>query len=123
MRYTYNKLVRDKIPENIDKKEGRKSKYRILNDKEYLEELNKKVIEEANEFIEDNSAEELGDLFEVLKTIMDVKGYSLEKIEEIMKNKRNEKGAFKNKIYLEYVDEKKRNRMEERELNKNFRNK
>lgn len=55
MRYTYNKLVRDKIPENIDKKEGRKSHYRVLNDKEYLEELNKKVIEEANEFVEENA--------------------------------------------------------------------
>ena len=50
-RYTYNKLVRDKIPENINSEPGRKSKYRILNDKEYLNELNKKVIEEANEFI------------------------------------------------------------------------
>ncbi len=31
-RYTYNKLVRDKIPENIDSEPGRKSQYRILND-------------------------------------------------------------------------------------------
>ena len=35
-RYTYNKLVRDRIPENIDSEPGRKSKYRILDDKEYL---------------------------------------------------------------------------------------
>ena len=31
-RYTYNKLVRDKIPENIDREQGRKCKYRILDD-------------------------------------------------------------------------------------------
>lgn len=37
-RYTYNKLVRDKIPENIDSEPGSKSQYRILNDKIYLEE-------------------------------------------------------------------------------------
>ena len=42
-RYTYNKLVRDKIPENIDSEPGRKGKYRILNEREYLNELNKKV--------------------------------------------------------------------------------
>lgn len=77
IRYTYNKLVRDKIPENIDSKPGSKSKYRILNDNEYLIELNKKVLEEANEFIEDNSIEELGDLMEVINAIMKLKGYKL----------------------------------------------
>lgn len=40
-RYTYNKLVRDKIPEDIDNELGRKCKYRILDDEEYLKELNK----------------------------------------------------------------------------------
>ena len=79
-RYTYNKLVRDKIPENIDSEPGRKSKYRILNDGEYLAELNKKVLEEANEFIEENSIEELGDLMEVINSIMKLKGYKMEKV-------------------------------------------
>ena len=77
-RYTYNKLVRDKIPENIDNELGRKCKYRILDDTEYLKELNKKVLEEANEFIEENSIEELGDLMEVKNAIMTiVKNYFL----------------------------------------------
>lgn len=31
------------------------------------------------------------------------------------------KGAFNNKIYLEYVDEERRNLEEEKELNKDFR--
>ncbi len=51
MKYIYNKLVRDKIPENIDKMELRKSNYKILEDKEYIEELDKKLFEEAHEFI------------------------------------------------------------------------
>ena len=109
IRYTYNKLVRDKIPENIDSKPGSKSKYRILNDNEYLIELNKKVLEEANEFIEDNSIEELGDLMEVINAIMKLKGYKMEEVYEVMKVKSNKKGAFNDKIYLEYVDEDKRN--------------
>ena len=37
-RYTYNKLVRDRIHENIDSELGRKSQYRILDDTEYLKE-------------------------------------------------------------------------------------
>lgn len=121
IRYTYNKLVRDKIPENIDSKPGSKSKYRILNDNEYLIELNKKVLEEANEFIEDNSIEELGDLMEVINAIMKLKGYKMEEVYKIMKVKEEKKGAFYNKIYLEYVDEEKRNLDEEKELNKEFR--
>ena len=120
-RYTYNKLVRDMIPENIDNEPGRKSKYRILDDKEYLIELNKKVIEEANEFVENNSIEELGDLIEVINAIMKLKSYKMEDVYKVMKEKTDKKGAFNNRIYLEYVDEEKRNLEEEKELNKDFR--
>lgn len=120
-RYTYNKLVRDKIPENIDSEPGRKSKYKILDDKEYLIELNKKILEEANEFIEENSIEELGDLMEVINAIMKLKGYKMEDVYKVMKEKADKKGAFNNRIYLEYVDEEKRNLEEEKELNKEFR--
>ena len=120
-RYTYNKLVRDKIPDNIDNEPGRKSKYRILDDEEYLEELNKKVLEEANEFIEENSIEELGDLMEVINAIMQLKGYKMEDVHKVMKAKADKKGVFNDKIYLEYVDEQKRNVEEEKELNKEFR--
>lgn len=120
-RYTYNKLVRDKIPENIDSEPGRKSKYRILNNNKYLIELNKKVLEEANEFIEENSVEELGDLMEVINAIMKLKGYKMEEVYKAMDAKTDKKGAFDDKIYLEYVDEEKRNVEEEKELNKEFR--
>ena len=120
-RYKYNKLVRDKIPEEINSEPGRKCKYRILNDTEYLKELNKKVLEEANEFIEENSIEELGDLMEVINAIMKLKGYNMKDIERVMKAKEEKKGAFNNKIFLEYVDEEKRNLEEEKELNKEFR--
>ena len=120
-RYTYNKLVRDKIPEDIDSELGRKCKYRILDNKEYLKELNRKVLEEANEFIEENSIEELGDLMEVINAIMKLKGYTIEEVNKVMKAKEEKKGSFNNKIFLEYVDEEKRNIEEEKELNKDFR--
>lgn len=120
-RYTYNKLVRDKIPEDIDSEQGRKCKYRILDDKEYLKELNRKVLEEANEFIEENSIEELGDLMEVINAIMKLKSYNMEKVKKVMKAKEEKKGTFNNKVFLEYVDEEKRNFEEEKELNKDFR--
>ena len=47
--------------------------------------------------------------------------YKMEEVYEVMKVKSNKKGAFNDKIYLEYVDEDKRNIEEEKELNKEFR--
>lgn len=60
---------------------------------------------------------------EVINAIMTLKGYNNEQIIKSMETKRNKKGAFKCKIFLEYVDEEKRNLEEEEELNKSFRNK
>ena len=52
---------------------------------------------------------------------MNIKGYNIEEVNQVMRDKENRKGAFNKKIYLEYVDEEKRNLKEEMELNKNFR--
>lgn len=121
MRYTYNKLVRDNIPEEINSINGRKATWRIMNDQEYVKELNKKLLEEANEFIEENAIEELADLIEVIENIMKVKNINWEKVKEAKEEKKNKKGGFQNKIYLEYVDEAQRNLEEEKELNKSWR--
>ena len=66
----YKKLVRDKIPEIIMLNEGRSCKTRILNDEEYLLELNKKIQEELKEYLESGEVEELADLEEVLRAIL-----------------------------------------------------
>ena len=58
---------------------------------------------------------------EVLNAIMKLKGYKLEEVNKIMKKKNEKKGAFDNKIFLEYIDEEKRNLDEEEELQKKFR--
>ena len=58
---------------------------------------------------------------EVINAIMKLKGYNMKDIERVMKAKEEKKGAFNNKIFLEYVDEEKRNLEEEKELNKEFR--
>ena len=91
MKYIYNKLVRDKIPQRINKVEGKKANYKILNEKQYMDELNKKVIEEAHEFIEENSVEELGDLMEVISTIMKIKNITTKDVRKAMEEKRDKK--------------------------------
>ena len=62
----FNKLVRDNIPEIILKKGG-ESEIRILEDAEYSDLLNKKLMEECNEVIEaddtESKKEELADDF------------------------------------------------------------
>ena len=60
---------------------------------------------------------------EVINAIMKLKGYNIEEVNKVMKAKVEKKGAFNNKIFLEYVDEEKRNLEEEKELKKDFRNK
>ena len=62
MKYNYNKLVRDKIPEEINNMEGRNATFRIMEDEEYSKELNRKLLEECHEFIEENDSEELADV-------------------------------------------------------------
>lgn len=121
MKYIYNKLVRDKIPEQINKIIGRKANYRILNDREYLKELDKKLFEEAHEFVEEHSVEELADLTEVIFAIMKVNNISIEDIENARKSKNNIKGSFNKKIYLIDVEQDTIDEREEQELKKEWR--
>ena len=105
MKFYYNKLVRDKIIENI-KIKGHICEYRKLNDEEYRQELDKKLLEEAKEVIEAHSVEELGDLMEVIETIMKEYKISFEEVKQAMQKKRNSNGAFNDRIFLISVDEK-----------------
>ncbi len=101
---TYNKLVRDKIPEIINS-DSRVAITRKLDDAEYLNELNKKLQEEVKEYLEDNNVEELADIVEVIYGILNSKNVSIEEFEIIRKNKVDKRGAFNKKIFLEKVIE------------------
>ena len=121
MKYTYNKLVRDKIPTNIDSMEGRKANWRIMDNEEYIKELNKKLLEESHEFIEENAIEELADIMEVIQSIMRAKNISWEEVKKIQEMKRQQKGGFYNKIYLIDVEQDKADEREEQEMKKEWR--
>ncbi len=121
MKYVYNKLVRDKIPEEINKKSDRKANYRILDDNEYLKELDKKLFEEAHEFVEEHSTQELADLMEVIGAIMKANNISLDDVEVARNIKNEKKGKFENKIYLIDVEQDYADDREEKELNKEWR--
>lgn len=101
---TYNKLVRDKIPEIIEGK-GLTPKIHIAADAEYAKKLNEKLEEEVKEYLEDESKEELADIMEVIKSLLALKGWHTEEIDEIRKSKADKRGRFKKKIILEQVEE------------------
>lgn len=104
MRYNYYKLVRDNIPNEINKSGG-KCSYKILNDEEYKNELDKKLQEESNEFIECHSVEEMADLLEVIECQIKTFNINIDEVKKAREKKAKAKGGFKNRIYLEYVDE------------------
>ena len=86
-----------------DIKYNRKPIITILNNKDYLVELNKKIQEEVQEYLESNNIEELADIVEVIYGILDAKNISMEEFEDVRKSKVQKRGAFKEKIFLERV--------------------
>lgn len=109
MERVYNKLVRDRIPEIIEGK-NETPVTRILNDDEYKLELEKKLYEEYKEVIESSGEDrlfELADMIEVIKSLALLSGKTLEDIIELANGKRNKRGGFEKKIFLEKVIESK----------------
>lgn len=100
----HNKLVRDKIPEIIEKT-GKVCHIHTLTSDEYLAELDRKLNEECAEYQADKSLEELADMLEVMYAIAEARGYSVEELERVRAEKAEKRGAFIEKIYLESVDD------------------
>ena len=101
---THNKLVRDKIPEIIEKS-GKTAHCRVLENEEYLAELDRKLNEECAEYQADKSIEEMADVLEVLYAITEARGYSVEELERVRVAKAEKRGGFSDRIFLEKVVE------------------
>lgn len=108
MERVYNKLVRDNIP-NIIIGKGENPVTRVLNDKEYKDELEKKLYEEYQEVInvntKDEKIEELADMVEVISYMAKIEGSNLEEVIKVAKEKLSKRGGFEEKIFLEKVIE------------------
>ena len=99
----YNKLVRDNIPQIIEKS-GKTCKTRTLGDEEYIAALNAKLREEFDEYVQSGEVVELADLVEVALALACAKGVTQERFEEIRQEKAAKNGAFAQKLFLEWVD-------------------
>ena len=102
---SYNKLVRDRIPELI-RAQGKTCTTAILTDDgEYLRMLEAKLDEELAEYHADQSIEELADLLEVIRACAVARGYTPEVLEQMRAEKAAKRGGFRDRIYLKDVRE------------------
>ena len=100
----YHKLVRDRIPEIIEK-DGKTCVCSVLSQQDYITLLDQKLNEELAEYQESKSMEELADLLEVVRAVALARGSTPEELEEIRRQKAEKRGGFEKKILLEEVTE------------------
>ena len=102
------KLVRDRIPEVIEKT-GKKFTTKIMDKEEYIVELRKKAFEELEEYMntenDADAVEELADLLEIIHAMADIHNVSFAEIEDVRKNKAEKHGGFKEGIFLIEVED------------------
>jgi predicted house-cleaning noncanonical NTP pyrophosphatase (MazG superfamily) len=105
-KFRFEKLVRDKIVENI-KSAGNKPVWHTLSQDEYISELKRKVGEEAAEINiaqGEDVIKELADVQELIDTLLEELSISKEEFEKVKEKKNEKAGAFKSKQYVEYVE-------------------
>lgn len=104
MKRQYSKIVRDRIPEIIEKS-GKRARFERVSPEEALAGLSEKLVEEAAEFRNSGDTEELADVLEVIHGILSLRGQSMEDVEKIRLKKRGERGGFLLGLRLLEVDD------------------
>ncbi|MDO8659549.1 MAG: nucleoside triphosphate pyrophosphohydrolase [Candidatus Parcubacteria bacterium] len=94
---TYDKLVRDNIPKELDSK-GINFEQHTASPEEYKKRLIEKLAEEVKELREDGNIEELADVLEVIEALKKFPEYT--NVEEVRKKKLTEKGGFERRLIL-----------------------
>lgn len=94
------KLVRDKIPDIISDD----AQFDVLSNDDYRLSLRDKIVEEATEVksaeTRANLVEELGDLEEVIRAILEDASITYEEMDSLRQAKINQKGKFAQKFVM-----------------------
>ena len=77
-----------------------------MSDTRYLEMLDAKLNEELSEYQESKSLEEPADLLEIMRTVVNARGWTWEQLEQIRQEKAAKRVGFEKKILLKEVQEK-----------------
>lgn len=107
MRKDYSKLIRDLVPKKLDNK-GIKYGVHIADNEEYKRKLREKLIEEAEEILEADEnelLEEMADLAEVFEAILKAYGIPEEALTKARQEKNESRGAFNEKLILDWTEE------------------
>lgn len=91
--------MRDRIPEII-RQSGSEYPVNELSDLNFLPELEIKLKEEIEEYLESREPEELVDLLEIIYRIAELRGSSKDELEASRLRKREEKGGFEKNLIL-----------------------
>ncbi|NGX59400.1 MAG: hypothetical protein KR126chlam3_00551 [Chlamydiae bacterium] len=106
-RFQFAKLIRNKAPE-IMRKKGIIVHDRVMDREEFEEKLKEKLLEEAREVQNAHSSteitEELADMLEVIHSLAECHGISMDQIEEKRLKKAEINGGFDSRIYTHFVD-------------------
>lgn len=101
-----NKLVRNNIPSLLAANDCTVD-MRELDHEDYVEELKKKMVEEAHEILaakdKKQMVEELSDLLEAVDAFMKAHNLSSKQIKLLRRVKREKKGGFENRCYITTV--------------------
>jgi len=104
----YNKLIRDNIPSIIEK-DNKISIVTVLDDKQFLTELKKKLIEESKEVVNtetrDELINELADIQEIIDKLKEVYIIDQDEIVAVQSKKAQKNGKFDKKLFLISVKE------------------
>ena len=106
MRQTYNKLVRDQIPDII-RADGRDCGLEIMTQEEYRGALLEKLVEEAREASQagrEGLVTELADLYEVIDALIEAYDLDRETVLRTQQTRHAQRGGFSQRICLLWTE-------------------
>ena len=100
----YDKLVRDRIPAVIRENDETPVTHTV-DGEAYRERLREKLVEEALEFRDDPTVEELGDVLDVVAAIRAAEDIEPDELQRKRRAKHDARGGFEDGVVLDRVEE------------------
>ena len=86
------------MPEILDAREGVAYEVRVADDTEYRAALIEKLSEQIEDFLSEESIEELADIMEVIRALRRLPEY--EDVKDVQRAKREEYGGFEERLIM-----------------------